>query len=219
MTDPAPMADPAPVFGGATERRPQQRMPAVERRRQLLDVAVDAFARDGFHGTSMNDVAVAAGVTKPVLYQHFASKKALYRELVEDLGQGLESVILEAVAEAEGPRQQVEAGFRAYFRWATGQGSAFGVLFAGRNRLDRELASAIEKVESMMAERVASLIVIDELSDDERSVLAYGVIGLAESTSRHWLGRGLGPGVDADAFADTVAQLAWSGLRGASRPT
>ena len=47
--------------------------------------------------------------------------------------------------------------------------------------------------------------------------LAFGVIGLAESTSRHWLGLGLGPGLDADAFADTVAQLAWSGLRGIQR--
>ena len=52
------------------------------------------------------------------------------------------------------------------------------------------------------------------LSPDERQVLAYGVVGLAESTSRHWLRIGLGPGADADAFADTVAQLAWSGLRG-----
>ena len=165
----------------------------------------------------MNDVAQAAGVTKPVLYQHFASKKDLYRELVDDLGRGLEAVIVAAVAEADGPRQQVEAGFRAYFRWATSQGPAFRVLFADRNRVDAELASAVDKVESTMAERVASLIVVEGLSEDEQQVLAYGVIGLAESTSRHWLGLGLGPGLDADAFADTVAQLAWSGLRGVNR--
>jgi hypothetical protein len=45
-------------------------------------------------------------------------------------------------------------------------------------------------------------------------VLAFGIVGIAESTSRHWLKLGLGPGVDADAFADQVARLAWSGLRG-----
>ena len=190
------------------------RLPAAERRRQLLDVALLAFGEHGFHDTSMNDVAEAAGVTKPVLYQHFASKKALYRELVDDLGAGLERAIVAAVAEAEGPRQQVEAGFRAYFRWATSQGAAFRVLFADRNRVDHELAAAVAKVESMVADRVASLIVVEGLSNDERHVLAYGVVGLAESTSRHWLGLGLGPGLDADAFADIVAQLAWSGLRG-----
>jgi len=191
--------------------------PAAERRRQLLDVALHSFAQRGFHDTSMNDVAEAAGVTKPVLYQHFASKKALYRELVDDLGAGLEGAIVAAVAEADGPRQQVEAGFRAYFRWATSQGAAFKVLFADRNRVDSELAAAVAKVESMMADRVASLIVVEGLSDDERHVLAFGVVGLAESTSRHWLGLGLGPGLDADAFADIVAQLAWSGLRGVNR--
>lgn len=190
------------------------RLPAAERRRQLLDVALHTFGEHGFHDTSMNDVAEAAGVTKPVLYQHFTSKKALYRELVDDLGAGLEGAIVAAVAEAEGPRQQVEAGFRAYFRWATSQGAAFRVLFADRNRVDRDLAAAVAKVESMVADRVASLIVVEGLSDDERHVLAFGVVGLAESTSRHWLGLGLGPGLDADAFADTVAQLAWSGLRG-----
>mgnify|MGYP003475868371 CR=1 FL=1 len=77
------------------------RLPASARREQILDVSVQVFARNGFHSTSMNDVADAAGVTKPVLYQHFASKKALYRELVDDLGAALEQAIVAAVAEAE----------------------------------------------------------------------------------------------------------------------
>ena len=58
------------------------------------------FADNGYHGTSMNEVAEAAGVTKPVLYQHFTSKEALYRELVEDLGAKLERAIVEVVAQA-----------------------------------------------------------------------------------------------------------------------
>lgn len=198
----------------AATRPSTARLPAAERREQLLDVALHVFAEHGYHDTSMNDVAEAAGVTKPVLYQHFDSKKALYQELVDQLGAQLEQALLAAVEQASGPRQQVEAGFRAYFSWATGQGSAFRVLFADRNRTDPELANAVSKVESMVAETVASLILVEGLSDDERHVLAFGVVGLAEATSRRWLGRGLGPGADADAFADTVAQLAWSGLRG-----
>lgn len=195
------------------------RLPAAERRQQLLDVALEAFAAHGYHDTSMNDVAEAAGVTKPVLYQHFDSKKALYTELVVNLGAGLEREILAAVDTASGPRQQVEAGFRAYFRWATSQGPAFQVLFAQRNRTDLDVADAVAKVEAMVADTVARLIQVDGLSDTERQVLAYGVVGLAETTSRRWLGVGLGPGTDADAFADTVAQLAWSGLRGITRPS
>lgn len=196
------------------DRPATTRLPAAERREQLLQVALETFAAKGFHETSMNEVAEAAGVTKPVLYQHFASKKALYNELVDEMGARLERVIFEAAVGAEGPRQQVEAGFRAYFRWAIGQGAAFRVLFSDRNRADSELAEAVVRVESVVADRVASLIDIPGLSDDERHVLAFGIVGIAESTSRHWLQLGLGEGRDADAFADKVARLAWSGLRG-----
>lgn len=197
-----------------TPRPATTRLPAPERRRQLLDVALETFAANGFHGTSMNDVAEAAGVTKPVLYQHFASKDALYNELVDEMGARLEEAIMADVAQAAGPRQQVEAGFRAYFRWSIGQGAAFQVLFSDRNRTDPALAGAVARVEAMVADRVASLIEIEGLSDDERHVLALGVVGIAESTSRHWLRLGLGEGTESDAFADQVATLAWSGLRG-----
>jgi AcrR family transcriptional regulator len=199
------------------DRPSNVRLPAAERREQLLRVALESFAAHGYHGTAMNDVAEAAGVTKPVLYQHFESKKALYTELVNELGSGLEQQIVDAVSVADGPRQQVEAGFRAYFRWATAQADAFRVLFAERNRADRELSAAVSKVESMVADTVASLIRVEGLSEAERHVLAYGVVGLAEATSRRWLVEGLGPGTDADAFAETVAELAWSGLRGIHR--
>lgn len=57
------------------------RMPAAERREQLLSVALDVFAGEGYHQTSMNQIAEAAGITKPVLYQHFASKRELYLAL------------------------------------------------------------------------------------------------------------------------------------------
>ena len=211
---PYPAPAPADQAGAGHHPRSQSpRLPAAERRRQLLEVALHAFAKEGFHGTSMNEVATAAGVTKPVLYQHFASKRALYQELVDHLGDELQRAIMAGVARAEGPRQQVEAGFRAYFNWATSQGSAFRVLFADRNRTDRDLAAAVARVESMVANRVASLIEIEGISEAERHVLAYGLVGLAEATSRHWLSLGL-EAENADAMAEQVATLAWSGLRG-----
>ena len=61
------------------------RLPAAERRKQLLDVAMTVFADSGYHGASMNDVASTAGVTKPVLYQHFHSKQDLYSKLINNV--------------------------------------------------------------------------------------------------------------------------------------
>src|SRR5262249_46363450 len=101
------------------------RLPAAARREQLLGVALEVFARHGFHGTAMNDVAGAAGVTKPVLYQHFQSKRQLYLALLEEVGQRLRQTIEKVGAEAGGPRAQVERGFRAYFRWVKEDRDAF----------------------------------------------------------------------------------------------
>ena len=78
-------------------RKKSPRLPAAERRDQLLTAALAVFSRDGYHGTSMNDVAVAAGVTKPVLYQHFPSKQSLYVELLSDVGAQLDAAIVEGV--------------------------------------------------------------------------------------------------------------------------
>src|SRR5690242_1596805 len=72
------------------------RLPAAARRRQLLDVALGEFAERGYSGVSMDQVAEAAGVTKPVLYQHFTSKRALYLELVADVADRLESAVVKA---------------------------------------------------------------------------------------------------------------------------
>ena len=83
------------------------RLPADERRQQLLAVACDLFARGGFHDTSMDDIAEAASVTKPVLYQHFPSKRALYGELLEDTGRRLLDRLAEATSRATSGRERV----------------------------------------------------------------------------------------------------------------
>ena len=187
------------------------RLPAAERRRQLLDEALEVFAARGFHATSMSDVAEAAGVTKPVLYQHFASKRHLYLELLDDVGGQLQSSIVEATGAAEGPRQQVEAGFAAYFRHVSAHRSAFTLLFGSGARLDGEFTEAVERVEVAIAAAVAGLIDAD-IDDLHRRILAFGVIGLAESTSRHWIAEDLD--LDPDLLARQVGALAWAGLRG-----
>ena len=90
------------------------RLPAEQRRRQLLDVACTVFATHGFHATSMDDVASAAGVTKPVLYQHFPSKRALFVELLENVGHELLGLLAEATRNARATAQQFasDAGAR-----------------------------------------------------------------------------------------------------------
>ena len=140
------------------------RLPAAERRQQLLEVALAVFGRHGFHHTSMNDLAEAAGVTKPVLYQHFGSKRELYLEVLREVGGRLMDAVGKAIAAAPGPRQQVEGGFRAYFQWVDRERSGFEVLFAGDTRRDPEFLAELGKVETEFAQAIAELIAVDGMT-------------------------------------------------------
>lgn len=195
-----------------TDAAPTPRLPAARRRKQLLDVALRVFAERGFHPTSMNDLADAAGVTKPVLYQHFGSKRELYLELLEDVGTQLRESIGKATSEAATPREQVQRGFAAYFRFVADREAAFQILFGGGSRRDEEFAAHVHRVEEMVADAIAALIDVPGLGSDDRRLLAHGIVGLAEGTSRLWLRDGLVG--DPEALAARVADLAWAGLRG-----
>ena len=187
------------------------RLPAAVRRRQLLDVATDVFARRGFHATSMSEVAEAAGVTKPVLYQHFNSKRALYLEALNDVGCRLRQGIEKATADAPTPHAQVERGLHAYFRFVARERGAFTLLFGGGTRRDEEFALAAAEVEESIASSIAALIDVPGLDDGERRLLAFGIVGLAEGASRRWLAQDLQP--DVAQLSSLLSNLAWAGLR------
>jgi len=188
------------------------RLPAHERREQLLEVSVTVFAREGYHNTSMNDVAEAAGVTKPVLYQHFASKRELYRELLGEIGGQLRDNIAKATTNAPGPRQQIEEGFAAYFEFVATHNDSFRVLFGAGTRRDEEFATEARKVEDSIAEVVADLIEIEGLSREKRLLLGSGIVGMAEGACRYWLLHEVD--IEAADLAAHVSGLAWAGLRG-----
>ena len=188
------------------------RLPAEQRRRQLLNVACGVFAERGFHATSMDDVAAAAGVTKPVLYQHFPSKRALFVELLDDVGHQLLGELAVATSAVTSGRERVEAGFTAYFRFVTGNEAAFRLLFGAAARNDAEFEEIVERVLDETAEAIIQLIDIPGTAEHRR-VLAHALIGVAEATSRDALtddGSALEPAV----LAQWVSELAWFGLRG-----
>jgi AcrR family transcriptional regulator len=194
------------------------RLPAAERRQQLLDVAVTTFSQRGYRNTSMNDLAEAAGVTKPVLYQHFSSKRELFLELLRELGGRLRAELATSAARTTSPRRQVEDGMRAYFRWVAEHQGGFQILFSGDSRYDPDFLREVARVEDEIADNVASLIIVKGIDDERRRMLAMGIVGMAERAGRYWVRH---PGdIDPDLLAAQVAELAWNGLRGIGpRPT
>jgi len=165
----------------------------------------------------MDEIAEAAGVTKPVLYQHFPSKRALYVELLEETGRQLLSTLAEATARAGSLRERVELGFRAYFRFAVGDRSAFLFLLGTSLRSDPEFARIVEEILDAAAETIATLIEIPA-PDEQRQMLANAIVGMAESVGRRAL-RDPDAVVDGDQLAQWISELAWFGFRGVRTET
>jgi AcrR family transcriptional regulator len=206
------------------------RLTAERRRGQLFAVALELFAQRGYRATTMDDIAEAAGVTKPLVYQHFESKRALYLELMDVFSRELVTDIVKATADAQGPRQQVELGFAAYFDLMLGNEQAFRLLYGREAPDDQELGEALRRVEETLARAIDSLIDAG-LDPEHRLLLAHAVVGMAEGASRHWLDArregpdpqasaangGRTPDADRDAeakrLATRLADFAWAGLR------
>jgi AcrR family transcriptional regulator len=226
----------APMSGAATEQlegevtadrravNSTRRLTADARRRQLFEVALSLFADHGYAATTMDEIAEAAGVTKPLVYQHFESKRALYLELMDVFSTELVNRIVEATANAAGPRQQVEAGFAAYFELMVANEQAFRLLYGRDAPDDPELGAALVRVEETIAEAIDPLIDAG-LDPEHRLLLAHAVVGMAEGASRHWLdAQRLAEGSEADGDHDPpndqaahlairLADFAWAGLR------
>jgi AcrR family transcriptional regulator len=201
-----------------TMQAPARRLTADQRRQQLVAVALELFARRGYRATTMDDIADAAGVTKPLLYQHFSSKRALYLELVDSIARELLAAVRDAVMQADGPRQQVELGFAAYFRLVVKKEAEFRLLYGRDHSDDPELGRALRAVEDAIAEAIDPLIAAG-LDDDHRRLLAYGIVGMAEGASRRFMAQRAEDEGDraleeeARRLAQRVADLAWAGLR------
>ena len=189
------------------------RLPAAERREQLLMVALDVFGRKGYHETSMNDVADAAGITKPVLYQHFESKRELYLALIDEAGNRMISSFAHLGRTATG-RARTEQGFLAYFQWVHDDNDSFQLLFGSGSRRDPEFSEASGRFTSMVADVIEPLINAD-IDSEHRRTLAHALVGLAEGVSRRLIR--LGNDFDPKVVARQVSDLAWAGLRSAHR--
>lgn len=160
----------------------------------------------------MAEIARAAGITKPVVYQHFVSKRELFLEVLDECGRRLEDAIDKATANAEGPREQVEQGYGAFVQFFSDNPAMFRTMFSDANRSDAEFASEVHRIEMVVAERIAALITIDGLSENDRRLLAHGIVGLAEGACRHWMDGT--SGLEPERVGQLLAELTWAGLRG-----
>lgn len=188
------------------------RLPRAERRRQLLSVARSVLATRGYHETTMADIAEAAGVTKPVLYQHFASKHDLYQTLLADIGHEMQTRVVSAAAATSSPRERVTAGITAFVDYVAAERDGFAIFFNGINRHDDDWSTIMAEVEESLCEAVVSLIDVDSVPIERRRVMARGIIGLAETTVRYaWFEQEAA--LPRAVLAEDIITMIWGGVR------
>ncbi|RYV52268.1 TetR/AcrR family transcriptional regulator [Pengzhenrongella frigida] len=200
-----------------------RRMPRDARRTQVLAVAQDLFASEGYHHVSMDDIAERAEVSKPVLYRHFPSKLDLYLAVVDERGSGLLAAVEAALAPIKnGPvrpgdgRAVVHAIVRAYFDFVEGAGESASLLFESDVTHDAAVRVRVDAAGAEAARGIGRVLVdFTGLPAPQATLLATALVGLAQSGATSRLRTD--PGLSVDAAADLVARLAWGGVAGLIR--
>jgi AcrR family transcriptional regulator len=189
------------------------RLPRQARRRQLLGAAQEVFVSQGYHAAAMDEIAERAGISKPVLYQHFPSKLELYLALLDESVDALIQTVRNALASTSDNKQRVAATFGAYYRFVAGPGGAYRLVFesdlsnepAVRERLDRAMQECAEAISEVIKEDT-------DVSDDAAHLLGVGMVGTAQVSARYWLdGDRRMPQEEAEQI---MARLAWRGISG-----
>lgn len=194
----------------ATQKR---RMRAPERREQLLTVARQVFGRSGFHSVSMEEVAREAGVTKPILYDHFDSKEALYLALIETDALDLEERVRAALRAPTGNRERIREAYRAYFEFVDEHAEGFS-LFLREAVNPVQLSPQVSHVRERILAEVAGLIVegsAGKVADQDAMTVAVGLVAMVEAGAQR------SPGGDPDhrrREVDALVRLAWRGITG-----
>jgi len=161
------------------------RLPRAEREQQVLEVARTMFAERGYANVTMDDVAAAVGVTKPLLYTYFGNKERLYAACMEPAGEALLEAIVDAVRVASSPVEALERGVHAFFTYLDQDREAWRVLFDA-SLPSGEVASRVVQFRDRLTTLVAETLAGGPPTPQAEG-LTTAVLGASEALGRWWL--------------------------------
>lgn len=194
-------------------RRRGARMPRSERRAQLLGAALEVFVAQGYHAAAMDDIADRAGVSKPVLYQHFPGKLELYLALLELACDQIIANVREALGSTQDNKERVARTVHAFYDYVVSESGAFRLVFESDLTNEPAVREQVDRVTNECTREIAAVIAADtKLPEPAALLLAVSLVGMAEVSSRFWLNSQRR--MDKDEAADFVGALAWRGIAG-----
>lgn len=159
---------------------PGERLARAERERLMLRAAGDAFATHGFHGASMDDIARAAGITKPMLYRYFGSKEGLYAAYLRMTGRELVDKVRAPDTRDESPEVRLRAGLRAFLTYVKEHRAGWTVLHGETTSpTDAQVAREVAELRGRIIRMLTTLF------NDE--AFAHAFTGATESLATWWV--------------------------------
>ncbi len=187
------------------------RLPRQARRAQLLDSALEVFVAQGYHSAAMDDIAERAGVSKPVLYQHFPGKLDLYLALLEQSSDRIIDATKVALASTTDNKLRVIATMQVFYDYVANAQGAFRLVFESDLTNEPAVRAQVDRVTSVCADEITHVISEDTgLSAEASRLLAVSLVGMAQVSARYWLAEG--GEIDQSDAAQLVAGLAWRGI-------
>jgi AcrR family transcriptional regulator len=205
----------APTTGGREAPR-RARMTGKQRREQLLDIGRRLFAEKGFDGTSIEEIASAANVSKPVVYEHFGGKEGLYAVVVDREVHKLLEAITHALTTNAGPRALLEQATLAFLDYVEASTDGFRILVRDSPvaQSTGTFSSLINDIASQVEHLLAREFRLRELDPNMASLYSQMLVGMVALTGQHWLdSRRPRKAV----VAAHLVNLAWNGLSGLER--
>ena len=195
--------------------KPRRRLSADERRRAILGAAQDVFAVSGYHGSSIDEIAQAAGISKALIYEHFPSKKDLHASLLDMYVQELFERLSANAATGDPGDIRLRNGIDAFFGWVEERRAPFRMLF--RDAVEPEVADMLHRIQEQATAAVAALIASEPAArvpgtrDPRQGVtmLAQQLTGAMQSLALWWDDH---PEVPRQALVDSAMDFGWLGL-------
>jgi AcrR family transcriptional regulator len=206
----------------AASTHTRTRLPRAERMEQTVAAAHALFAERGYAAVTMDGVAAAVGVTKPLLYNYFGNKEQLYIACLEQAGDALVRTVVDAVGQTDEPADALRAGLRAFFDFVDDDRAAWSVLFDETLPAGGEIADRVAGYRTQLRDLVAAALLEQmpggrrERARTEVEALSTAVMGAAEALVRWWLRTEAMPAADA---AELLIATVEPGLRRRSAPS
>ncbi|WP_342319401.1 TetR/AcrR family transcriptional regulator [Corynebacterium mayonis] len=189
----------------------RQRMTGAQRRAQLIKIGRAAFAERGLDGVSVEEIAARAGVSKPVVYEHFGGKDGLYKAIVEEDTAELEVMILEAIAHGRW-RERIEGAIVAVLTFVEENTDGFILLVHGQvPGQERTFSTMLNKSIAQVSRFLGVAFKHRGLDPTIAPLYAQAIVGTASNTALWWLDE---RSPDKFAVAAHISNLAWNGLSG-----